>query len=66
MLNGKKEKNMKFVHIADMHFDIPFATLAKNDLANERRLEQRQVFKQIIEYIAQNEIDHLFISRRFI
>lgn len=52
---------MKFVHIADMHFDIPFATLAKNDLANGRRLEQKQVFKQIIEYIAQNEIDHLFI-----
>lgn len=52
---------MKFVHIADMHFDIPFSTLAKNDLGNARRLEQRQIFKQIIEYIAQNEIDHLFI-----
>ena len=52
---------MKFVHIADMHFDIPFSTLAKNDLGNARRLEQRQIFKQIIECIAQNEIDHLFI-----
>lgn len=52
---------MKFVHIADMHFDIPFSTLVKNDLGNARRLEQRQIFKQIIEYIAQNEIDHLFI-----
>ena len=39
---------MKFVHIADMHFDIPFSTLAKNDLGNARRLEQRQIFKQII------------------
>ena len=35
---------MKFVHIADMHFDIPFTTLAKNDLSNERRLEQRKIF----------------------
>lgn len=52
---------MKFVHIADMHFDAPFATLAKNDLGNLRRLEQRQTFKQIIEYIKQNEIDNLFI-----
>lgn len=53
---------MKFVHIADMHFDAPFTTLAKNDLGNKRRLEQRKVFKQIIEYIRDNEIDHLFIA----
>ena len=52
---------MKFVHIADMHFDAPFTTLSKNDFGNKRRLEQRQIFKQIIEYIAENEIDHLFI-----
>jgi len=52
---------MKFVHIADIHFDVPFTTLAKNDLAGSRRLEQRQIFKRIIEYIAENEIDHLFI-----
>lgn len=52
---------MKFVHIADMHFDIPFTTLNKNNLGNLRRLEQRQVFKQIIEYIKQNNIDNLFI-----
>ena len=30
---------MKFVHIADMHFDLPFTTLNKNDLGNEVRLE---------------------------
>ncbi len=52
---------MKFVHIADMHFDAPFTSLAKNDFGNTRRLEQRQIFKQIIEYIGENEIDHLFI-----
>lgn len=53
---------MKFVHIADMHFDIPFTLLTKNDFGNKRRLEQRQVFKQIIEYIIQNDIEYLFIS----
>ena len=57
---------MKFVHIADMHFDVPFTTLAKNDLGNKRRLEQRQALKKVIEYIKQNDIHYLFISRRSI
>ena len=52
---------MNFVHIADMHFDVPFTTLNKNELGNERRLEQREAFRKIIEYIKQNEIDYLFI-----
>ena len=53
---------MKFVHIADMHFDVPFTTLSRNNLGDKRRLEQRKVFKEVIEYIAQNEIDYLFIA----
>jgi DNA repair exonuclease SbcCD nuclease subunit len=52
---------MNFVHIADMHFDIPFTTLSKNDLGNTRRLDQREAFRKIIEYIKQNEIDYFFI-----
>lgn len=52
---------MNFVHIADMHFDVPFTTLNKNNLGNTRRLEQREAFRKIIEYIKQNEIDFLFI-----
>lgn len=52
---------MKFIHIADMHFDIPFTTLSKNNLGNIRRLEQRQIFKDIIEYIKKENIDYLFI-----
>jgi len=51
---------MKFIHMADMHFDTPFTTL--NNLGEERRLEQRQIFKQIIEYIKENNIPYLFIS----
>jgi len=54
---------MKFIHMADMHFDAPFVTLAgKGNLATERRLEQRNVMKQIVEYIKQNNIPYLFIA----
>ena len=46
---------MKFVHIADMHFDIPFTSLNMNEgLGDIRRLEQRKIFKKIIDYIKNN------------
>ena len=33
---------MRFVHIADMHFDIPFTSLnAVENLGEKRRIEQR-------------------------
>ncbi len=54
---------MKFVHIADMHFDSPFVNLSDKDiLGNMRRLQQRKVFKKVIEYIKQENIEYLFIS----
>ena len=55
---------MKFVHIADMHFDVPFTVLSNNDLnlGNERRMEQRLIFKEIINYIKENNADFLFIA----
>lgn len=54
---------MKFVHIADMHFDRPFINLSdKENLGDIRRLEQRKVFKKLIEYIKENQIKYLFIS----
>lgn len=53
---------MKFVHIADMHFDMPFTVLAKNGLAEERRLDQRNSFGKMINYIKENEIEFLFIA----
>ena len=53
---------MKFVHIADMHFDSPFIALSdKGNLGEQRRLEQRKIFKKVIEYIKQNDIEYLFI-----
>ena len=54
---------MRFIHIADVHFDSPFTVLAsKENLANERRLEQRRAFADTIEYIKENQIPFLFIS----
>ncbi len=54
---------MKFIHIADMHFDSPFVNLSDKDILGDlRRLEQRKVFKKVIEYIKQNNIEYLFIS----
>ena len=53
---------MKFVHIADMHFDMPFTVLSKNGLAEERRLDQRDAFNKMINYIKENNIEYLFIS----
>lgn len=52
---------MKFIHIADIHFDTPFTTLNKKELGNTRRLEQRRIFKKMIEYAKQNEISSIFI-----
>lgn len=54
---------MKFVHIADMHFDSPFVNLSEKDiLGNLRRLDQRKAFKEIIEYIKENDINYFFVS----
>ena len=54
---------MKFVHIADMHFDAPFTNLSdKENLGDLIRLEQRKVFKKVIKYIKENFIKYLFIS----
>ena len=54
---------MKFVHIADMHFDSAFSNLSDKDIMGDlRRLEQRKVFKKIIEYIKENNVEYLFIS----
>ena len=57
---------MKFIHIADMHFDTPFTTLnSKGEFGKIRRLDQREIFKKIIEYIKQNEIEYFFIAGDF-
>lgn len=57
---------MKFLHMADMHFDTPFTTLnSKGDFGKIRRLDQREILKKIIEYIKENKIEYLFIAGDF-
>ena len=53
---------MKFIHIADMHFDKPFTILEKNGLSEARRIEQRNTFSKMIQYIKENDINYLFIA----
>ncbi len=54
---------MKFVHIADMHFDTPFSLLSdRRDLGEIRRVDQRKAFKKMIDYIKENNIPYLFIA----
>lgn len=54
---------MKFIHVADIHFDIPFKTLSdRADLGVERRLEQRKAFKKMIDFAQENQVDCIFIS----
>ena len=54
---------MKFVHIADMHFDVPFTSLkSKPDFCEKRRLEQREAFRKVIEYVKLENIPYLFIA----
>lgn len=54
---------MKFVHIADMHFDSPFVNLSDKDILGDlRRMEQRKIFKKVIDYIKEHKIEYFFIS----
>ena len=54
---------MKFVHIADMHFDSPFSAYTdKQNFGKIRRLEQRNIFEKIINYIKINKIPYFFIA----
>ena len=56
---------MKFVHIADMHLDMPFRPLSNirgESFGEKRRLEQRQIMKEIVQYIKENNIPYFFIA----
>ncbi|MGP1608452.1 MAG: metallophosphoesterase family protein [Clostridium sp.] len=54
---------MKFVHIADVHLDMPFKNIGKN--GEKRRLDQIQMIRKVVEYINENQIQYLFIAGDF-
>ena len=53
---------MNFVHIADIHFDMPFKILSKNGFAEQRRIDIKNAFEKMINYIKKNDIQYLFIA----
>ncbi len=54
---------MKFIHIADMHLDMPYVSLKGNkDLIKKKKMEQKYALKKVFDYIKQNKIEILFIA----
>ena len=54
---------MKFIHIADIHLDRPFINLSdRENLGDLKRIEQRKVLKEVIQYVKNHNIDCLFIA----
>ena len=54
---------MKFVHIADMHLDMPFIPLKGNkELIKKKKLEQKYTLKRVFDYVKENDVELLFIS----
>ena len=57
------EVKMRFIHMADIHFDSPFRVLTdKKDFGTKRRLEQREAFRKAIEYISKERNRTIFGS----
>ena len=54
---------MKFIHLADVHFDTPLLSLKNNrELIKKRRTEYKQVFRDVIQLCKKEEVEFLFIS----
>lgn len=54
---------MKIIHVSDVHFDIPFKRLSdRESLGKERRLEQREAFRSLIDFSKENNVDVILIA----
>ena len=54
---------LKFVHLADVHFDMPFTSIRySKKIINQRRIDARNIFYNAIEYVKEINADMLFIS----
>lgn len=63
LYKGGRVQQMKILHLADMHFDSPFSML--DDILNigiERRIDQRNALKKVIEYVKLEKIKYLLIA----
>ena len=49
---------MTFIHIADMHLDMPFIALQGNKkLIKKKKIEQRFAFQKVIDLAIKNNTD---------
>ena len=54
---------MRFIHVADIHLDTPLVGLKNNrDIIKKRRAEQKQVIKDIVKKIKDEEIPVFIIA----
>lgn len=54
---------MKFIHLADVHLDMPFTSLKNNkDLVKRRRIEQKFIFRKAIDLVKEEQAKALFIA----
>ena len=49
---------MKFIHIADVHFDMPMISLKGNrEYIKKRRIEQKKAFRDVIQLAKKENIN---------
>lgn len=53
---------MKYIQASDIHFDMPFTTISNRaNLGQQRRIDQREAFKKVIECAKEKNVDYLFL-----
>jgi len=54
---------MKFIHFADVHFDMPLIALSGNrELIKNRRNEQKKAFHDVIQFAKKENVDVIFLA----
>ena len=61
MSDKKQVSGLKFLHVADIHLDTPFAGLSP-EKSDERRRGLRATFMRMMEYVRNGGINYVFIS----
>lgn len=61
MSDRKQACGLKFLHLADIHLDTPFAGLSP-EKSDERRRGLRATFMRAMEYVRNGGINYVFIS----
>ena len=51
---------MKFLHLADIHLDMPFKLVGA--MGEKRRMMQLDILRKVAEYVNENKIKYMFIA----